>query len=340
MALRYFFEKDCNRLQHIGVNMKMDDIAKLAGVSKASVSRVLNDKPNVSKKLRDRVEQVLKDYDYQPNLIAQALNTKKSKLIGVLLPAIGLDLFSDIVNGISTVLQQHGYELILADYSGSTERAKKNIDIFRSKQVDGIIYFPTDSSDEHMVYINQMKIPMVVLGHRPPLLEKKSVSFPDVAATKEIVTYFLKKGCKKITHVCMPKGHAVGKLREAAYREILAEHGLEPRVIYVDDISYESGYKLGSKLMDEEAVFVAMDRMAIGMMRYLIEENRLDDYLIAGIDNMEVSSMISPSLTTINFDYYHSGQLSGEMVLDIINGRAVASVVLPYELLERESTRR
>lgn len=320
--------------------MKMDDIAKLAGVSKASVSRVLNDKPNVSEKLRQKVEKVLKDYDYQPNLVAQALNTKKSKLIGVLLPAIGLDLFSDIVDGISSALQQGGYELILADYKGQTDQALKNLDIFRSKQVEGIIYFPIDDSDEHIFYINQFKLPIVILGHHPKNLKKKSVSFPDVKATTDIVNYFINKGHKKIVHVAMPKGHAVGGLRVDAYKKIMASHHLEPEVYYVDDITYEAGYHTAKKITEACALYVAMDRFALGMMRYFKEQNTLQYYEIAGIDNMEVSSMFSPSLTSVNFDYRHSGQLAGEMVIDIIDGKAVTSFVMPHELIERESTGR
>ena len=320
--------------------MKMEDIAKLAGVSKASVSRVLNDKPNVSKKLRERVEKVLRDYDYQPNLIAQALNTKKSKLIGVLLPAIGLDLFADIVDGISNILGEQGYELLLADYKGKTDRAIRNIDIFRSKQVDGIIYFPTVMDDEHIDYINQIKIPTVILGHTHEKLERKYVAFPDEEATISIVDYFYKMGCRKISHVCMPKGHAVGQLREKAYKQTIKKYGLDPRILYVDDLSYESGYKIAEKLGEEEAVYVAMDRIALGMMRYLRDNNKLDNYYIIGIDNMEVSSMYYPSLTSIDFDYYQAGHISGKMVLDLIEGKAVAPVMLPYELIERESTRR
>lgn len=320
--------------------MKMDDIARLAGVSKASVSRVLNNKPNVSNKLREKVEAVLSEYDYQPNLIAQALNTKKSKLIGVLLPAIGLDIFSDIVDGVANSLKDCDYEFILADYTGDVKKARKNIDVFRSKQVDGIIYFPIHMSDEHIEYINQIKIPTIILGRGHEQLKKKSVSFPDVKASIEIIDYLYSKGCRKISHVCMPKSHAVGQLREKAYRERMASYGLESRVFYVDDLSYDSGYEIAKKLTDEDGVYVVMDRIALGMTRYLIEENKLNDYLIVSIDNMDISRMYSPSLTTIDFDYYHSGQIAGEMVIDIVNGNAVQSVVLPYQLIERESTRR
>jgi len=320
--------------------MKMDDIARLAGVSKASVSRVLNNKPNVSEKLRKKVEQVLEDYDYQPNLVAQALNTKKSKLIGVLLPAIGLDLFADIVDGISSTLQMHGYELILADFKRDTKQAMRNLDVFRSKQVDGIIYFPTDNSPEHIAYINQFKIPLVILGHEPEGLKKKYVSFPDVKATEEIVQYFINMGCEKITHIAMPKGHAVGQLRVEAYLRMMKKNNLVSDVFYVDEITYEAGYEAADNINDSEAIFAAMDRLALGMMRGLLDKGTLSNYLIAGIDNMGVSKMANPSLTSIDFDYYHSGKVSGDMVLDLINGKGVASIVLPYKLYERESTRR
>lgn len=341
MTLGYFFNYNCNRLQLVsaGVYMKMDDIAKLAGVSKASISRVLNNKPNISDALREKVEAVLKTYDYQPNLMAQALNTNQTKLIGVLLPAIGLDIFSDIVHGISDILREQGYELILADSKGHIDQAKKYLEIFKSKQVDGVIYFPTVFSPEHIAYINRIKIPTIILGQCHNGLEKPSVAFPDVEASKKIVNYLYGLGCKKIVHIAMPKNHIIGELREQGYREAMIALNLDPRVIYVNDLSYDSGYATGQKITEADALFVAMDRLAIGALRYLLENNK-KDILVAGIDNMEVSSMISPSLTSIDFDYYLGGQSSGQMVLELIKGNDVVSKQLSYQLIERESTRR
>lgn len=318
--------------------MKMDDIARLAGVSKASVSRVLNNKPNVSDSLKEKVKNILDIYDYQPNLMAQALNTKQTKLIGVLLPAIGLDIFSDIVHGISDVLREHGYEIILADSKGQISQAKRYFDIFRSKQVDAIIYFPTNISKEHSDFINSVKTPLIILGQDHPDFKKPSVAFPDVEASKSIVSYFVNKGIKNITHMSMPRNHAIGQLREQGYRQAMHAYGLKAKVVYVDDLSYEAGYECCKKLNDPEALFVAMDRLAIGAIRYMIDKNK--NVLIAGIDNMEVSSMICPSLTSINFDYYQGGQISGQMVLELIKGNDLTSKVLSYQLIERESTRR
>lgn len=318
--------------------MKMDDIARLAGVSKASVSRVLNNKPNVSSSLKEKVNSILEQYDYQPNLMAQALNTNQTKLIGVLLPAIGLDIFSDIVHGISDVLRENGYEIILADSKGETQQAKKYFDVFRSKQVDGIVYFPTDLSDDHITFMNSIKIPLVILGQTHKKLKKASVAFDDIEASKSIVDYFYSMGVRSITHIGMPLGHAIGELRALGYKQAMEAHGLQAKIVHVKDLSYEAGYGAGRSIDAAEALFVAMDRLAIGVLRYLREEKK--HILVAGIDNMEVSSMISPSLTSIDFDYYQSGQSSGQMVLELIKGKDVISKVLSYQLIERESTRR
>lgn len=323
--------------------MKMEDIAKLAGVSKASVSRVLNNKPNVSKSLKDKVEAVMREYEYTPNLLAQALNTKATKSIGVLLPSIGLDVFSSITEGISKVLSTEGYELLLADAGGDLEKCINYLEVFRKKQVDGILYFPTQLPDDHVNYLNKLKIPLVVIGLDHKDLIKPTVSFSDEAAAKEIIDELVKLGHKKIAYISMPKSHHIGQHRLKGIKESVIDNGIEAYVVYAEDLSYEAGYQAMSQIIsrDVTAVFAAMDRIAIGAMRYIQDQGLSipDDYSVIGIDDMEISKMLNPRLSSVLFDYRLSGQEAGKLILDVINNEEVSSINLEHVFKRRESIR-
>lgn len=321
--------------------MKMEDIARLAGVSKASVSRVLNNKPNVSQKLKDKIELIMEENDYTPNLVAQALNTNQTKLIGVLLPSIGLDVFSDIVNGISESIARDGYELILADSKGDLEKSKNYLEIFKRKQVDGIIYFPTEMSEDHVEYLNNIKIPLVVVGQAHEDVLKPSISFSDHLIAEEIIHYLNSLGHQRIGYISMPESHAIGTLRKNGYINKMKSLGLEPMIAYASDLSYEAGYLCMRSLLNKNltAVFGAMDRLIIGAMR-CIQDQKLsvpEHYSLAGIDDMDVSKMLNPRLTTVSLNYKRSGELAGRMILDVLNGQNVNSTMLEYEIMKRES---
>lgn len=323
--------------------MKMEDIARLAGVSKASVSRVLNNKPNVSPALKEKVEAVIKEYSYTPNLLAQALNTKATKSIGVLLPAIGLDVFSSITDGISQVLSKEGYELLLADSGGNLDKCKNYLEVFKKKQVDGILYFPTQLPDDHVAYINSLKIPIVLMGQTHPDLEKPAVYFSDRDAAIDIVNALVATGHKKIAYISMPKDHDIGKMRLDGVKTAVIENGIEAYVVYAEDLSYEAGYQAMSQIISRDitAIFAAMDRIAIGAMRYIQDQGLTipDDYSVIGIDDMEISKMLNPRLSTILFDYKKSGKRAGEMILSVIENEDVRSELLEHEFKRRESVK-
>lgn len=323
--------------------MKMDDIAKLAGVSKASVSRVLNNKPNVSDALRAKVEKVIKEKNYTPNLLAQALNTKSTQFIGVLLPTIGLDVFSDITDGINQALSGMGYELLLVDSKGDLEKSINYLEVFQKKQMDGIIYFPTHMPTEHVDYLNGLTIPLVVVGMNDERLTVPSVSFADESAALDVVKHLVQYGHKKILYISMPQNHLIGNMRLNGYRTGMTNQGLEPEIVYAENLSYEAGYNAVNKIDYKKytTIFAAMDRLVIGAMRSILDQDskHFEKCSFVGIDDMEISKMLNPSLATVYFDYVKSGKLAGEMILDLIQMNKVDSIQLTYKFMKRSSLR-
>ncbi|WBW97846.1 LacI family DNA-binding transcriptional regulator [Oceanirhabdus sp. W0125-5] len=329
--------------------MKMSDIAKLAGVSKATVSRVINDSQNVSSELRLKVEKVIKETGYKPNLLAQELATNKTNMIGIILPNIGIDTFSSVTEGITDILESKGYNVLLANSNENIEKEVEYIKIFNRKQVDGIIIFPVDITQMHIDAIDSIKVPVVVIGQENENLQVSSVLYDDFNAVKDITKLMIRNGHKKIAYIGLDdRRESIGKLRRAGYIEAmkLAQIPIREEYIQISNLSILSGYEAMKHIIDRNkelptAVVAAADRLAIGAMKYLKEKKFKipEEVSVVGIDNMEISSIIEPSLTTVDFDYKKSGEKAAEMILNKIQSKINENekYVLGYDIVRRKS---
>jgi DNA-binding LacI/PurR family transcriptional regulator len=331
--------------------MDMKDIAKLAGVSKATVSRVINNSQNVSEELRIRVETVLRETGYTPNLLAQELVTKKTKLIGVILPRIGIDTFSYITEGITDKLNEEGYNILLANSRGSKNDEFKYFDIFQKKHVDGIIFFPTEITENHIKLINEINIPVIIIGQQNSKINVPYVIYDDLNAAKAIVSYLINEGHEKIAYIGLSEDKAtIGGLRKEGYITALKEHNIDVKDEYlsIGDFQISSGYKAMKNIMDNSkviptAVFAVIDRLAFGAIQYLREHGYRvpEDISVVGIDDMEVSSIFEPTLSTIHFDYYESGINAAKLILERLQNVEIENknIVMGYKLKIRNSTK-
>ncbi len=329
--------------------MKMSDIAKLAGVSKATVSRVINNSQNVSSELKSKVEKVLNETGYKPNLLAQELATNKTNMIGIVLPNIGIDTFSSITEGITDILDSKGYNVLLANSNESIDKEIEYIKIFNRKQVDGIIIFPVDITEEHIETIKSVKVPVVVMGQENKNLEVSSVLYDDLNAVKDITELMIRNGHKKIAYIGIDdRRESIGKLRRIGYIEAMKSYqiAIQDKYIQIGSLSISSGYESMKCIIDRNkelptAVVAATDRVAIGAMNYLKEKNIKipEEVSVVGIDNMEISSIIEPKLTTVNFDYKKSGEKAAEMILNKIELKSMDKerYVLGYDIIRRKS---
>lgn len=332
--------------------MKMKDIAELAGVSKATVSRVINNSQNVSPELRMKVEKILKETGYTPNLLAQELVTKKTKLIGVILPKIGIDTFAYITEGITKQLNDYGYNILLTSASQNLNEELNYFDVFHKKHVDGIIFFPTELTEKHIKLINEINIPTVIIGQENNKINVPFVIYDDFNASKEIVTYLINEGHKEIAYIGVSESKAeVWRLRKEGYIKALQENQITLKEEYISagDFQILSGYNAMENIIKNSnevptAVFVAIDRLAFGAIKYLRENSYKvpDDISVVGIDDMDFSAVFEPALTTIHYDYYESGVNAAKLLLKKIKNNKIDNekIVMGYELKIRDSARK
>ncbi|MED1467079.1 LacI family DNA-binding transcriptional regulator [Bacillus salipaludis] len=323
------------------------EIAERANVSRTTVSRVLNNSGYVSEEVKKRVLKVIEETGYVPSENAKSLRTKKTKVIGVILPKISTETSSRLVNGIDEVLAKGGYQILLAKSNLIPEKEIEFLRLLKSRHVDGIILSATNTNQPLVEEINQLKIPFVMVGQHVSGLS--NVVFDDYHATKDMVNLLIKKGHQHIAFIGVDeKDPAVGYLRKSGYLDSMKEGNLPIEESWVQKgiFDMESGYDCMKAILNfsqkkPTAVLAVTDRLAIGAMQYLKQAGLSipDDIAVAGMGGSELSMFISPSLTTIDFSIEDAGREAASLLLEKINGgnHQEFTRTIKYRLLERGS---
>jgi LacI family transcriptional regulator len=329
-------------------NLTLDDIARLAGVSRATASRALNNRPNVSPAVRQRVQEILHETGFQPNAAAHSLASQRSDLIGLVISRTVQSIFSDpyfprLAEGIAQACNQHHYTFSLfIEYEVETLFRR----ITRRGFLGGLIV-QVEGLDNPLIpmLIRQTDLPVVVVG-RPPV--GTHVSYLDVdnmTGAYQAVAHLISLGHRRIGTITGPMISGSGQDRLAGYRKALQSHGIEidHALIAEGDYTEEGGYRGAQPIMAQKpsALFVASDSMARGAIRALKEMNLAvpRDVAIIGYDDLPPATMTSPLLTTVRQPIKGIGSLAVETLLDILeNGpEPVRTTTLPTELVIRES---
>lgn len=328
--------------------MTISEIAKIAGVSSAAVSRYLNG-GSLSKEKREIIKKVIEEHNYVPSFSARSLRTKKSRQIGVIIPKINSEAVPRIVSGISSVLNEHGYQFLLADSNNSLEKEIEYLETINNSQMDGVILLGTVITKKHKEILSNLKKPIVIVGQK--VSKYACVYHDDKQAAFDMATLILNSNCHKFGYLSVTdKDEAAGKLRTAGVIEALEKKGLtkEDMVRVESNFSIEAGYKSMKELLEKDSlvdgVFCATDAIAIGAMMYLKEIGKKvpEDLRICGIGNHEFSSIISPKLTTAKYYYETSGSEAAKLLMEIIkekdsNKNLLKQLMLGYEIIYRES---
>ena len=311
--------------------MNINEIAKLAGVSRATVSRYLN-KGYVSEEKKRIIRQVIEETGYQPSSQAQMLRTKKTKLVGVILPKIDSNTISREVAGISDILTKKGYQLILANTNNSIEEELKYLSLFRDNQVDGVIFIATILTNQHRKMIKEYKVPIVLLGQH---LEGYPCIFQDDHKAAISLTEQMIKTGKKFGYITVTdKDEAVGRLRKSGVEEILKKNQitLDSECVKCGNFTLESGYKKTKELFTEhpdiDTLICATDTMAVGAVNWLKENGYQipDQVQVAGMGDSSLGKIIEPKLTTVHFFYKTSGMESAKMLVDLMESKETTLV--------------
>ncbi len=334
------------------MRVTIDDIARLAGVSKATVSRVLNNKAEgVSTDTRKMIQKLIDDLEYKPNLLARGIVTSKTKTIGLILPDITNPFFPELVKAVEDCASKNGYTVIFGNTDFSLEKEQNYISTFIAKRVDGVIL--TSTVDDNSIIHNKFKkynVPCVLLDRTMKNMDYDAgVFFDNQYALYISCEYLIKHGNKKIAFISGPAAVSTSRERIEGYKMALGQYGIEfdQRFIKYGNFTLDSGYKaiwdLHNDGIEFTGVLASNDIMAIGAMKALKELKYKipDDIEVIGFDNIEFASMTEPPLTTIQQPTYEMGQKATEFLLMLINGKSPKNkhIRLQPKLVFRSTTR-
>ncbi len=330
----------------------LEEVARLAGVSRSTVSRVINDQPNVRPEVRERVWQIAREVGYQPHAAARSLVTSRTHVIGMLIPEAVTTLFSDpffslLLRGATDACNSHQYQLMLSLLTANADRQEIYQRILRSGYLDGAIVASASLDDPLISDLLRDRIPFVSVGRHP----NKPVHYVDadnVNGARMAVEHLTRLGHRRIATITGPLDMIAGQDRLTGYRQALEARGIpvEEELIVEGDFTEASGTVGMQRLLpaSPSAVFVASDMMAIGALKALRQADRQvpQDIALVSFDDIPIASAIEPALTTVRQPIERMGSMAVEVLLSVLEDssgeEALAQrIVLPTELVIRAS---
>lgn len=324
------------------------DVARQAGVSVATVSRYINDTARVSEPVAERIEEVLTRLHYRPHAAARQLATQKMMAIGLLINSIYNDFFGPLLYGIENLVQQNGYNLLVA--TSRPERRKGSYPALGAHNVDGLLVFADSLSIGELKDLHAQKLPMVLI-HRssPDGLDIPSVTVENKAATYQIIDHLITQhGRRRIIFMQGKVEQEDSYWREVGYREALKAHGIkfDPGLMLPGDFERDVAYLSMRNFLSQpkrksfDAVFAGDDSAAIGVMEAL-EQSGLNiprDVSVVGFNDSRHSAFLNPPLTTIKAPTHEVGRIATKHLFSLITNHPVDAItLLPTEIILRKS---
>lgn len=328
--------------------MNIIEIAKLAGVSKSTVSRYLND-GYVSEEAREKIKEIIEQTGFVPKRQAQAMRLQKTNLIGIIVPKISTETAARVIEGVTNELSNFGYEVLIGNTNLSIEKEIDYLKVFKN-QVDGIIFMATEITPKHYELFDQLKIPIVVIAQK--VENYPCIIHDDYHASKDAINYLISKGHRSIGFIGVGEYDvAVGRERKKGYLDALKENQIELKKEYIKigDFSHESAFELTHQLMSlpnpPSVIFTVTDNLAIGCMEYLKENNYSipNDIAVMGLGDLKISAYMTPRLTTIHYHFKTMGTKSANLLIQLIQSgkesskKIESNFTLRYRLMERDS---
>ena len=324
------------------------DVAREAGVSMATVSRVVNGNKNVKENTRKKVLEVIERLDYRPNAVARGLASKRTTTVGVVIPDITNTYFAALAKGIDDIAEMYKYNIVLANSDEDDEKEVAVVNTLFSKQVDGIIFMGYHLTEKIRSEFSRSRTPVVLAGTVDVEHQLPSVNIDYKNATADAVRHLLKRN-KKIAFVSGPLVDDInGKIRLVGYKEALKEAGVNysEGLVFESKYRYDDGYALAERLVSSKATaaIVTGDELAAGLLNGLADHGVSvpEDFEIITSDDSQIARYPRPNLTTIAQPLYDLGAISMRMLTKIMHKEELEEreVLLPHGLTERKSTRK
>lgn len=329
----------------------LKDIADRAGVTTATVSMVINNKPNISENTKKKVLAIARELNYHPNVIARGLATKRNNAIGVIVPNLASGFIMRIMEGIKNTLRNANYTVILFDAIGQGVDEQKLFQrVIYEGRVDGAIVITASSTDEELSIFKKEKLPCILVARQASFLD--SIYVNNRIGSYEAVKYLLEKGHKEIGIITIKRKNLNIEERFDGYRDALAEKGLpfKPELVYeVTSDSILDGAYIANKVLSRAeqgvrptAVFSPVgDMTAIGMIKEFKKRNLKvpQDIAVVGYDDIPAAEVVEPALTTVRQPKLEMGDLAINLIIDKIEkgDEALIHRELPAKFIIRES---
>ncbi|HBE80833.1 MAG TPA: LacI family transcriptional regulator [Firmicutes bacterium] len=304
------------------------DVAKKAGVSYATVSRALNNHPEINEETRKKIVKISSEMGYQPNAIAQGLVKKETKTIGLLIPDITNPFFPEVARGVEDAANMEGYSVFLCNTNWSEEQEERYLEVLMQKQVDGIIIGPSSERTGHIKKVFHLGIKPAVFISRIDYPNSTSILIDNISGARIAVEYLISKGHKKIAFIGGLKDAFSNQDRLLGYKNALEMNGIPINQDYIlnGDFKRESGHQATQKVLQVNlrptAIFAANDMLALGAIQAIKEEGLVipGDISVVGFDDIGFAALPEIQLTTIAQPKYDMGRLAFLTLLDQIKG--------------------
>ncbi|MBP3961156.1 MULTISPECIES: catabolite control protein A [Paenibacillus] len=324
------------------------DVAREAGVSMATVSRVVNNNPNVKPQTRKKVFEAIERLGYRPNAVARGLASKKTTTVGVVIPDISNAIFAEVARGIEDIANMYHYNIILCNADKKKDKEIRVINTLLEKQVDGLLFMGGAVTDEHLQAFKTANVPIVLCATTDENGTIPSVDIDHEGAAFDAVQTLIKSGHTRIAMICGTlQDPSNGYARFQGYKRALEAAGLpyDETLVRIGNYRYESGVDAMKYFLELEtvptAVFSATDEMAIGAI-HCIQDAGLkvpEQISVISVDNSRMASMVRPQLTAVAQPMYDIGAVSMRLLTKLMKKEAVENprVVLPHEIVNRQS---
>jgi LacI family transcriptional regulator/LacI family repressor for deo operon, udp, cdd, tsx, nupC, and nupG len=323
------------------------DVADLAGVSTATVSRVLNNHPQVADETRSKVLWAMEELGYQPSRVARRLRMEVSQILGLIISDIANPFFTSVVRGIEDIAYANQYSLLLCNSDEDPAREKLYVNVLQAERVAGIVISPADENSTSCEPLLRNDVPVVAMDRRLCQFDVDTVLVDNVKGAYQATSHLIRLGHRRIGLIGGPSRITTGRERLEGYEKALSEYGLEldQSLIKIGDFKQESGYQRACELLEMDdpptAIFAANNLMTLGALN-AIHEKGLSiprDVAIVGFDDMPWAPSLDPPLTAVAQPTYELGCTAANLLLQRIadKDREIVEMKLEPTLIIRDS---
>ena len=325
------------------------DVARRAGVSKSTVSRVLNNDPNVSDRAKGAVGDAMRELHYRPNALARGLSTSRTGTIGLIMSDITNPFHAEVSRGVEDLAADYESNVILCNTDGRPTKEQAYIDLLLEKRVDGVIFLSAKMGESDVSMLQARRVPFVFAGRTLLDVAADSVVADSVLGGFQATNHLIGLGHRRIAHISGPARVSASVDRYEGYCQALRRAGIliDPDLVADGDFRQDRGYRAMNQLLDRKtgmtAVFAGSDYMALGALEAIYERGLKapDDVAVVGFDDISFARLHLVQLTTVAQPKYDIGAIAARMLLERIGdpsvGRPSQKVVLPPKLVIRRT---